>query len=733
MARSKKRKNASARREQRGAAAAAAQRSAAEAAADDAPDPVGSVADSSSELPDGTAAESAQGGDLGPNGEALEAASTGADSADVDAGDAADADLDDAVSVVGESAPGPPEADEEETDPPGPTGWTETGALDRGLRAAAVVAATVMSVYIFRLAPSPYLLDSSELVATTAALGVSHPPGHPSFHLLSGGALALPFGTAAYRVHLAVAFFSALTLAALPLCAALLGWVRSRTSLWFASTIAVALAFTPAFAGQSIRAEVYSLNALCLALATTLLCVRPRGRPFATTVGAAVALGVGLLNHHYLILLAFPAMFVGVVTRVAGSRTRHLMGGTVMGALLLGGYLYLPLRAFARPSVGWGWPDSFADVYWIVSAQAFQKTAAGAASVDLVAGLSNVGRLFAESLTAPVLAGALLGLVVLLVRETRLAVLLALALAGNIASQTFFEFDPANPDVLGYFMPSFWWLALALIYVVSIVELPGSLAKLTQPVKVAFGAVVLGGIALSAAGSTWSVDLDDYWDSEYFRDEALNGLLPDSIWITAYFETGFNTWYGTAVEDRRPDVTHIHQAFVTYPFYEEMVSVQAPSALELLGEDPEFLVSSALVDRARHVDVRIESESVVPPELARLSIPSRLYLHLLPEEPPVGAFPRELAIASTEQLVAVRARFPLLDPESPDQFEVQTGRNLLWAHFNLALQMCAAERHLTCRAMIHEARKLAPHSPDLAQLAERLEAEAAERNEVAEP
>ena len=609
--------------------------------------------------------------------------------------------------------------------------WSEAEAHSRGLRAAAVVAAVVLSVYVFRLAPSPYLLDSAELVATTAALGVSHPPGHPSFHLLTAGSLALPIGTAAYRIHLAVAFFSALALGALPLCAVFLGWARSRTALWFASILAVALAFTPVFAAQSIRAEVYSLNVLCLAVATTLLCVQPKRRPYATSLGAAVVLGVGLLNHHYLILLAFPAMFIGVVTRVRGSRIRHALGGSVMGALLLGGYLYLPMRALARPRIGWGWPDSLADVYWTVSAQAFQKTAAGAASVDLGAGLTSVAGLFAESMTIPVLIGAAIGLLMLAFRESRLAAILTLALAGNIASQTFFEFDPTNPDVLGYFMPSLWWLALALVYAVSLVQLPGSLERLTQPVKIAFGAVILGGIALSAAASTWSIDLDDYWDSEYFRDEALNGLSPDSIWITAYFETGFNTWYATAVEDRRPDVVHLHQAFVTYPFYREMVEGLTPSATELLGEEPEFLSTDALVERARLVDVRIESESIVPPELARLSIPSRLYLHVLPEEPAIGEFPQELAVAVTEELGAVRARFPLLDPEMPDEFEVQTGRNLLWAHFNLAMQMCAAERHLTCRAMIHEARCLAPHSPELAEIAARLEAESEAREATA--
>ena len=218
------------------------------------------------------------------------------------------------------------------------------------------------------------MLDSGELVATTQALGISHPPGHPSFHLLSVGALAAPVGSAALRVHFMVALFSAIALGALPVCAALMGWIRSRTQLWFAASIAMALSFTPAFAQQSIRAEVYSLNAMLIALATTLVFVRWPRRPIGATVGVALALGVGLLNHHYLILFTFPAFLLAVVGGTKTGRVRQVLAGALTGIGMLVGYLYLPLRAAARPAIGWGWPDSFDEVYWLVSVKAFQRT-----------------------------------------------------------------------------------------------------------------------------------------------------------------------------------------------------------------------------------------------------------------------------------------------------------------------------------------------------------------------
>ena len=50
-----------------------------------------------------------------------------------------------------------------------------------------VIAAFFVSFawYVLHAAPTTWLLDSAELTATTTALGISHPPGHPAFHLLA--------------------------------------------------------------------------------------------------------------------------------------------------------------------------------------------------------------------------------------------------------------------------------------------------------------------------------------------------------------------------------------------------------------------------------------------------------------------------------------------------------------------------------------------------------------------
>ena len=201
------------------------------------------------------------------------------------------------------------------------------------------------------------------------------------------------------------------------------------------------------------------------------------------------------------------------------------------------------------------------------------------------------------------------------------------------------------------------------------------------------------------------------------RDEAFGALPPDSALISAYYETGFNVWYGRAVEDRRPDVAHIHQAFLTYPFYAEMVAEMGDDVASLTSEGAEsgLLDLSAMRRWARNAEVRIEAEQLVTPEVAAHSLPVRLFLHVSASDLPRGALPADIAAQAQENARSVRQRFA-------EPIETQSARNLLWATFNVARQMCLAGRLSTCRRILDEALYVAPDDPDLLALASALDA-----------
>src|SRR3989441_3325746 len=122
------------------------------------------------------------------------------------------------------------------------------------LQAGAVAAA----LFVLYAATSPRtvaLEDDGLFILSSYFLGIEHPPGYPLFTLIGHLFTYLPFGSVAYRVHLASALFGALTGAAAWLCARAL--INGRLPAYLA---ALALGVSPVFWSQAIIAEVYTLN-----------------------------------------------------------------------------------------------------------------------------------------------------------------------------------------------------------------------------------------------------------------------------------------------------------------------------------------------------------------------------------------------------------------------------------------------------------------------------------------
>jgi hypothetical protein len=193
--------------------------------------------------------------------------------------------------------------------------------------------------------------DSGEFVTLYARGGVAHPPGYPLYVLLLRAFAWLPVSAprGASLVTIAIAL-----LAMIALYRACRLWGASEraatiaTGVFASSPLAWMLACTP---------EVFTLNVL-LACAL-MICAAPaantRGwkRAFAT----GLVFGMGLSNHHSIVLL-LPIAIFGVVE---GVREQRWLGGCLsatLGGVLIGLSPYLYLFHEARcvdPSVGLVW------------------------------------------------------------------------------------------------------------------------------------------------------------------------------------------------------------------------------------------------------------------------------------------------------------------------------------------------------------------------------------------
>src|SRR5215218_3166609 len=224
------------------------------------------------------------------------------------------------------------------------------------------LAILVGSLYAGTLAPTvlpygtPDTLDSPMLQAEVSVLGVGHPTGYPMYMMLTHLFTYLPFGDPAYRVNLASAVYGTaavliIYLAGLRLCGLAVP----------AAAGALAFGLSGGFWGQAVISEVYTLEALLVALVVLVLLIWRESHNDRFLLLCAFLVGLSL-THHLTSVLLLPAVpaFVFVTERRVYSEAGLML--KCAGLFLLGllPFLYLPIRAMmhallneADPSTPW--------------------------------------------------------------------------------------------------------------------------------------------------------------------------------------------------------------------------------------------------------------------------------------------------------------------------------------------------------------------------------------------
>src|SRR5215210_2339187 len=162
-------------------------------------------------------------------------------------------------------------------------------------------------LYIGTLAPTvlpygaPDTLDSPMLQAEVSVLGVGHPTGYPTYLMLTHLFTYLPFGDPAYRVNLASAVYGVAAVLVVYLAGLRLGGRAVA-----AAAGALAFGLSGAFWSQATIAEVYTLEALLVALVVFVLLVWRDRRDGRYLLLSAFLVGLSL-THHLTSVLLVPA------------------------------------------------------------------------------------------------------------------------------------------------------------------------------------------------------------------------------------------------------------------------------------------------------------------------------------------------------------------------------------------------------------------------------------------
>jgi Protein of unknown function (DUF2723) len=202
-------------------------------------------------------------------------------------------------------------------------------------------------LYARTLAPTvlpygtPDTLDSPMLQAEVSVLGIGHPTGYPTYMMLTHLFTYLPIGDPAYGINLASAVFGVAAvlvvyLAGLRLCGRAVA----------AAAGALAFGLSDAFWGQAVIPEVYTLEALLVALLILALLVWRDTRADRYLLLSAFLVGLSLTHHLTSVLLVPAALaFVFLSDRSVFSKVGLVLKS--FGLFLLGllPILYLPMRA----------------------------------------------------------------------------------------------------------------------------------------------------------------------------------------------------------------------------------------------------------------------------------------------------------------------------------------------------------------------------------------------------
>ena len=220
----------------------------------------------------------------------------------------------------------------------------------------------VGALYAGTLAPTvlpygtPDTLDSPMLQAEVSVLGVGHPTGYPTYMMLTHLFTYLPIGDPAFRLNLASAVYGVAAVFVVYLVGLRLG--RRAVA---AAAGALAFGLSGTFWSQAVITEVYTLEALLLALVILVLLVWRDTRKDRYLLLCTFLVGLSL-THHLTSVLLLPAVpaFVFLTDRRVFSKAGPLLKG--LGLFLLGllPFLYLPIRAMmhapldeADPSTPW--------------------------------------------------------------------------------------------------------------------------------------------------------------------------------------------------------------------------------------------------------------------------------------------------------------------------------------------------------------------------------------------
>jgi len=419
----------------------------------------------------------------------------------------------------------------------------------------------VLFLYLKTLAPTvlylqdPKLLDAVMLQMQVSVLGITHPTGYPTYLMLTHLFTYLPFGDPAYRVNLGSAVYAALAVVAVYVA----GLLLSRRVVAAASG-ALAFGLGVALWSQAVIAEVYTLNALLVAVTIIVLLLWREYRKDRYLLLSAFLVGLCLTNHLTSgLLLPAGLLLVALVDWRKLVDLRLVLEGAGLFLLGLTPYLYLPVRAAMDPPMDANNPTNFERFWYVLSGGNLTGSFFSFGPSELPGRMIFYWQHLLDNAHFLVVMVALTGAVVLLLKDRAVGMFLGFLFFGWLFHAALNDI----PDVDVYFIPTYLvvslWAAVGFgTLLAEIGTLISGFPRLTKgAILVMLSAMVLFLPLLGVRQSYAKVDMDDAYRGRKEIEAVADNAAPNATIL----HHRSSMWYMVLVERRRRDLTIVDPFF----------------------------------------------------------------------------------------------------------------------------------------------------------------------------
>ncbi len=501
---------------------------------------------------------------------------------------------------------------------------------------ALLTSVLVFILYMVTIAPTIIQIDSGELTAVQALLGIAHPTGYPLFTMIGFlfSKVPLPF-TTAFQLNILAALWCSLGAGLFAYTSKFIldnpdkfhvikkrgskkagktkGKEKNRPkeksailpdSIKYIASAGggILLGLSKTFWFQSTSVEVYSLHIFLISLIilTLLKAYTYEGdkKIFSLKnpwIILAIVLALGFSNHMttLLILPGIAYLYFSREKSNTASLKQLAMMLLVFFLLLVVFYSYLPIRASMNPAINWGNPVDFERIMRHISGRQYQVwlfSSTEAAEKQLAYFVNNLPSEFTFTLIL-----SLIGLFVTMLRVRKLAWFLLVTFVFTVAYSINYDIN----DIDSYFLLAYIMLAYFAVFgIVKIYEIVSQ-----EKYKTAAAA---GLIILLAAGEFFinfrNVNQSDTYIFEDYTKAVISSTDKNSIIFSYLWDYLVSpSYYFQYVEGFRKDAAIIDKELLRRSWYFNQLETDHPDVLTGLKTDIK-LFKNALVPFERDED-----------------------------------------------------------------------------------------------------------------------------------